>query len=72
MMFHVTMEQAEDGWIVAACPVLSGCVSQGQDEKEALENMKEALTAWMWAEDQKAVGAMSSYSIDHFPHWPVE
>lgn len=55
MMLHVTVEQSEDGWIVAECPALPGCVSQGQDEKEALENIKEAATAWMWAEDQKAV-----------------
>lgn len=29
--------------------------SQGRDEKEALENIKEAIVAWLWAEDQKAV-----------------
>ncbi len=61
MMFHVTMEQAEDGWIVAECPALPGCVSQGKDEKEALENIKEAITAWMWAEDQKAIRDMSPH-----------
>lgn len=54
MIFHVTLEQAEDGWIVAECPALPGCVSQGKDEKEALENIKEAIVAWLWAEDQKA------------------
>jgi len=58
MIFHVVLNQAEDGWIVAECPALPGCVSQGRDEKEALENIKEAITAWMWAEDQKAVRAM--------------
>jgi predicted RNase H-like HicB family nuclease len=58
MIFHVTLETAEDGWIVATCPALPGCVSQGRDEKEALENIKEAITAWMWAEDQKAVREM--------------
>ncbi len=55
MLFHVTLEQAEDGWIVVECPALPGCVSQGKDEKEALENIKEAITAWLWAEDQKAL-----------------
>jgi len=35
MMFHVTLEPAEDGWIVAECPALPCCVSQGRDEKEA-------------------------------------
>ena len=55
MIFHVILEEAEDGWIVAECPALPGCVSQGKDEEEALVNIKEAITAWLWAEDQKAV-----------------
>jgi len=54
MIFHAVLEHAEDGWIVAQCPALPGCVSRGKDEKEALENIKEAITAWIWAEDQKA------------------
>ena len=54
MLFHVLLEQAEDGWIVAECPALPGCVSQGMDEEEALRNIKEAIVAWLWAEDQKA------------------
>ena len=49
------LEAAEDGWIVAECPALPGCVSQGRDEEEALENIREAITAWLWAEDQKAL-----------------
>jgi predicted RNase H-like HicB family nuclease len=32
MVFHVTLANAEDGWIVAECPALPGCVSQGKDE----------------------------------------
>ena len=59
MVFHVVLEKAEDGWIVAECPALPGCVSQGKDEKEALENIKEAITAWLWAEDQKAMKSKS-------------
>jgi len=55
MIFHVTLEKAEDGWFVAECPALPGCVSQGRDEKEALDNIKEAIVAWLWAEDQKAL-----------------
>jgi predicted RNase H-like HicB family nuclease len=60
MIFHVALEEAEDGWIVAEVPALPGCVSQGKDEKEALENVKEAITAWLWAEDQKAMRTISS------------
>lgn len=58
MIFHVTLEHAEDGWIIAECLALPGCVSQGKDEKDALENIKEAVTAWLWAEDQKAMAAL--------------
>lgn len=54
MIFHVTLEMAEDGWVVAECPALPGCVSQGKDQQEALRNIREAIQGWMWAEDQKA------------------
>jgi len=60
MLFHVSLEHAEDGWVVAECPALPGCVSQGHDEKEALENIKEAIIAWLWAEDQKALLTLSA------------
>ncbi len=58
MIFHVKLEQAEDGWVVAECLALPGCISQGKDEQQALENIKEAITAWLWAEDQKALSAL--------------
>jgi predicted RNase H-like HicB family nuclease len=60
VIFHVSLEEAEDGWVVAEVPALPGCVSQGRDEKEALDNVKEAITAWLWAEDQKAMKLISS------------
>ena len=59
MIFHVKLEES-DGWVVAECLALPGCVSQGRDEKEALENIKEAIVAWLWAEDQKAVAKMGN------------
>ncbi|HZB88563.1 MAG TPA: type II toxin-antitoxin system HicB family antitoxin [Terracidiphilus sp.] len=58
MMFHVVLKNDEDGWIVAECPALPGCVSQGKTEQEALANIKEAVTGWLWAEGQKATEAL--------------
>ena len=55
MTRHITLEKAEDGWIVAECSALPGCISQGRDVKEALENICEAIAAWMWAEGQKTI-----------------
>ncbi len=35
-------------------------MSQGKDEQEAIANVREAITAWLWAEDQKAVKNLPS------------
>lgn len=59
MLFHVTLETDEDGWVVAECPALPGCATQGNDEQEALANIREAIVAWLWAEDQKSVAGLS-------------
>lgn len=62
MIFHIFLKKDEDGWIVVECPALPGCVSQGKDEEEAIANIKEAIIAWLWAEDQKAVLNLSQES----------
>jgi predicted RNase H-like HicB family nuclease len=33
----------EDGFIVAECPIIPGCVSQGRTREEALKNIREAI-----------------------------
>jgi predicted RNase H-like HicB family nuclease len=58
VILHVILQKAEDGLFVAECPALAGCVSQGKDEREALENVREAATGWLWAQDQKAVASL--------------
>ncbi len=58
MMFHVVLSKDEEDWVIAKCPAFPGCVSQGKTEQEALANIKEAITAWLWAEDQKATEAL--------------
>jgi len=42
MKFKIFIEQDEDGYFVAECPNLPGCISQGKTLKEAKENIKEA------------------------------
>lgn len=58
--FHVVLETGDDGWIVAQCPALPGCFSQGKTEQEALANIQEAITAWLQARDQKQAEASES------------
>ncbi len=43
----VTFESDEDGWIVASCPTLPGCHSQGRTRKQALANIREALRGYL-------------------------
>ena len=54
MKLTITLDRDETGMIVAECPAIPGCVSQGRTEQEALENITEAIVAWLWAEEQKA------------------
>lgn len=43
----------EENWIIAEVLELPGCISQGRTEAEALANIREAMTAWLWAEEQR-------------------
>ncbi|MCU0426361.1 MAG: type II toxin-antitoxin system HicB family antitoxin [Candidatus Kapabacteria bacterium] len=43
MKLPIILEDGEDGWIVATCPSLPGCVSQGRTRDEALVNIREAV-----------------------------
>ena len=43
MKLLVTLEPDETGMIVAECPAIPGCVSQGSTEAEAMENIREAI-----------------------------
>ncbi len=41
----VTLERDESGMLVAECPAIPGCVSQGKTEEEALASIREAIAA---------------------------
>ena len=46
---QVLIYRGEDGYWVAECPSLPGCVSQGENEQAALDNIKEAIHAYIEA-----------------------
>jgi predicted RNase H-like HicB family nuclease len=49
MKLLITLEPDETGMIVAECPAIPGCVSQGPTEAEALENIREAIAGCLQA-----------------------
>ena len=56
MDFHFIIEPCdEDGWFVAECPMLPGCVTQAKNMEDLSKNMKEALMLWLETADAIAV-----------------
>lgn len=49
MKLLVTIERDETGMVIAECPSIPGCVSQGATEAEALINIEEAIAGCLEA-----------------------
>jgi predicted RNase H-like HicB family nuclease len=50
-MRQVVITKGEDGYWVAECPSLPGCISQGQTKEEAVSNIREAIQGYIEALD---------------------
>ena len=48
-MRQVVIAPGEDGYWVAECPSLPGCISQGRSREEAIANIKEAIEGYVMA-----------------------
>jgi len=48
-MRQVVVYPGEDGWWVAECPSLPGCLSQGETRERALVNIREAIEGYIAA-----------------------
>ena len=48
-MRQVFLYPGEDGYWVAECPSLIGCVTQGATKQEAISNIKEAIAGYIIA-----------------------
>uniref|UniRef100_A0A7C3LUT3 Type II toxin-antitoxin system HicB family antitoxin n=1 Tax=Leptospirillum ferriphilum TaxID=178606 RepID=A0A7C3LUT3_9BACT len=65
MEYPVILEKdEEEGGFVATCPILKGCVSQGETEEEALEDIKDAISLYLAGiEDLKRMGRYRTVDI---------
>ena len=48
-MRQVIIYPGEDGYWVAECPSLPGCISQGETKEIAIKNIKEAIEGYIKA-----------------------
>ena len=55
MKFVITMFRDEDGMVIADCPAIPGCVSQGKTEEEAERNIREAIQACLEVRAEKGM-----------------
>ncbi len=48
-MRQVVIYPGEDGYWVAECPSLPGCISQAETKQDAISNIKEAIEGYIVA-----------------------
>ena len=48
MLYKIALKKTDEGYSVS-CPALPGCWSQGNDEQEALSNIKTAIEEYLGA-----------------------
>ena len=63
MKLKVVLEKGMDGYIVAHCPALKGCITQGRTEEEAIENIKEAIQLYLEVEPQDLERPEEEYKV---------
>ncbi|TFG92457.1 MAG: type II toxin-antitoxin system HicB family antitoxin [Syntrophobacterales bacterium] len=60
MKYRVNIQKTEEGYAVW-CPGLPGCWSQGKTEKEAMENIKDAIKAYLKTVEELSKGKKTRY-----------
>jgi len=60
LAYEVVLEPSDEGGFTVYVPSLRGCVSQGETEEEALENIEDAIMTWLdsWEQVAKEQGAL--------------
>ena len=54
-MRQVVIYRGEDGYWVAECPSLPGCVSQAETKQEIVRNIREAIEGYIVALEEDGV-----------------
>jgi predicted RNase H-like HicB family nuclease len=55
-MRQVVIYPGDNGYWVAECPSLPGCISQGSTKEEAIVNIREAIQAYVEALEEDGLG----------------
>jgi len=55
MIVKVVIQRGEDGYLVANCPSLKSCWSQGKTREEAIRNIGEAIALYLEPQPQDLI-----------------
>jgi len=59
----VVLWPGEDGWVVVECPVIPGCISQGETREEALQNIREAIDLCLETQEEEGWKVPEQYEL---------
>lgn len=65
MDFLIVLKPGEDGYVVAECPAIPGCISQGQTRTEALTNIREAIALCLDSRDEEGWDLPEYVDVEH-------
>jgi predicted RNase H-like HicB family nuclease len=54
-MRQVLIYPGEDGYWIAECPSLPGCISQGETREDAINNIREAIELYIEVFDEDGI-----------------
>lgn len=66
-MDSTVVYRGEDGYWVAECPGLPGCISQGETYEEAVSNIREAMAVYLDVLREDALPIPAECSLGDLP-----
>ena len=63
-LLKVLFSDGEDGFIIAECPQLPGCMSQGKTREEALRNLMDAIESVLVVRMSQLIGEVPTNGDD--------
>ena len=72
MRYTVLVEAEEERGFHVWCPALKGCHSQGETQEEALENIQEAIAAYLESLQDDGLPLPADVTIHHMETWEKE
>ncbi len=57
LTYEVILQPSDEGGYTIHVPSLKGCVTEGDTEEEALENIKDAIQVWLDSWEDVAINA---------------